>query len=152
LLVADRVNGAWQVTQTLRSAESGHFTVWGFSAPGPSGSIAAYGFDSPVPFSSWRLKCDVFAAPADCEQNGTHDLWQVWSGASPDANGDAIPDACQCFGDLDFDGAVTGSDLERLILAWGLAAPATAADLNADGVVDGFDLAFLLAAWGPCGQ
>ncbi len=152
LLVADRVNGAWQVTQTLRSAESGHFTVWGVSAPGPSGSISAYGFDSPVPFSSWRLKCDVFAAPADCEQNGTHDLWQIWSGASADSNEDSIPDACQCVGDLNQDGAVDGADLGTLLNSWGACPGTCPADFDRNGFVDGADLGALLGRWGPCGN
>lgn len=150
LLVADKVAGAWQVTQTLRSAESGNFTAWGFSAPGPNGSVAAYGFDSPEPFSSWRLKCDVFAAPADCEQDGIHDLWQIWNGTSADGNADAIPDACQCLADLDADGWVTSADLAQLIASWGPAESGAAADLTADGAVDGFDLAQLLSAWGRC--
>jgi hypothetical protein len=155
LLIAERRAGAWSVTQTLRSAETGNPTFWGYGVTfGPAGSVAAFGFDSPAPYSTWRLKCDLFAAPADCDEDSTHDLWQVWSGASTDANADGIPDDCQTPScrDADFfpDRNVNGADLGILLSQWGPATQYTVADLNRDGTVDGADLGVFLSFWGPC--
>lgn len=155
LLVADKVGGSWQITQTLRSVESGYPTFWGGGATfGPFGAVAVYGFDSPIPFSSWRLRVGVFAAQEDCDQNGVHDLWQVWSGAAADSNDDGIPDPCQVptCKDADFfpDRNVNGADLGLLLSQWGVPTQYTVADLNRDGVVDGADLGIFLAFWGPC--
>ncbi len=68
--------------------------------------------------------------------------------ASPvDANLDGVPDACECPGDLDGNGAVGGSDLAILLAAWSADGPA---DLDGDGVVGPVDLALLLGNWGGC--
>lgn len=48
-------------------------------------------------------------------------------------------------GDLDGDGAVSGSDLVMLLAAWGQPG---ASDLNANGTTEGGDLVVLLANWG----
>ncbi|MBL9118456.1 MAG: PQQ-dependent sugar dehydrogenase [Phycisphaerae bacterium] len=67
--------------------------------------------------------------------------------ASPDADGDGIPDSCESplFGDINGDGHVDGADLSILLGAWG--ASVSPADLNHDGTVDSTDLALLLGAW-----
>lgn len=155
LLVADKISATWQVTQTLRSADSGYPTFWGSGATfGPWGSVAAFGFDSPLPFSSWRFRFDVFAPSGDCDQDGTQDLWQIWTGASSDANADGVPDVCQpptCFSaDLVRDADVNGADLGILLSQWGSNGAATGSDINQDGVVNGADLATLISFWGPC--
>ena len=106
-----------------------------------------YSFDSctPVP-SSYIIEWS-----ADCNADGIVDYGQILSGQFQDANRNGIPDrVCECLGDLDADGAVTGADLGQLLAVWGAAAPGAPADLYADGSVDGFDLAYLLAGWGPC--
>jgi len=58
--------------------------------------------------------------------------------------------------DLDGSGAIDGSDLGAMLLAWGPCAPnelpCFAADLNGDAAVDGADLGDLLLAWGPVPQ
>jgi hypothetical protein len=54
-----------------------------------------------------------------------------------------------CLGDLNADGAVSGSDLVRLFGEWGTAI-AVGADLDRDGIVGNSDLALLLANWGDC--
>ncbi|MBM4111901.1 MAG: hypothetical protein FJ253_00760, partial [Phycisphaerae bacterium] len=53
--------------------------------------------------------------------------------------------------DLDCDGAVNGSDLGRLLGAWGQVggADGRVADLNGDLTVNGNDLAILLEGWEP---
>jgi hypothetical protein len=155
LLVAEKIGGVWQVVQTLRSTETGNPTLWGYAPTfGPSGSVAAFGFDSPLPFTSWRLKCDVFAPAADCDQDGGHDLWQVWSGASADVNANGTPDSCEVptcrDADLYANNHIDGADLGILLYEWGSVNPSTNADINNDGVVNGVDLGLLLAFWGPC--
>jgi hypothetical protein len=57
--------------------------------------------------------------------------------------------AMGCAGDIDGDGRVAGSDLGKVLIAWGAGAGA-AEDINRDGIVDGVDLSLLLAAWGSC--
>ncbi|MBL9121492.1 MAG: hypothetical protein JNL80_16405 [Phycisphaerae bacterium] len=67
------------------------------------------------------------------------------SALDPDGNG--VPDACECEGDVNHDRVVNAVDLAIVIGAWGGAGPA---DLDGDGIVHGSDLALLLAAWGDC--
>ncbi|PHX77001.1 MAG: hypothetical protein CK544_05895 [Planctomycetaceae bacterium] len=59
------------------------------------------------------------------------------------------PPAPACPADLDGNGLVGGSDLGRLLGAWG---PCTdcPADINGDGLVSGTDLGAMLGAWGAC--
>lgn len=65
-----------------------------------------------------------------------------------DCDGDGVPDACSCVGDLDGDNLVSGADLTILLGAWGSASKN--ADLDGDGSVGGADLAIMLGAWGSC--
>jgi hypothetical protein len=87
-------------------------------------------------------------ATPDCNGNGIPDDCDIASGTLPDP-GAGIPDPCapsECPADLDGSGTVDAADLAALLVAWG----ATAADLNGDGTTDAADLAALLAAWGAC--
>ncbi|MFN9904643.1 MAG: dockerin type I domain-containing protein [bacterium] len=59
-------------------------------------------------------------------------------------------DACQCIGDLNFDGLVNAADLSILLAFWGPVGVFEAADLTGDNVINGADLTILLARWGPC--
>jgi hypothetical protein len=53
-----------------------------------------------------------------------------------------------CEGDVNCDGVVNGSDLNRVFSAWG---PSLGRyDLNADGVVNGNDVGLLFVTWGNC--
>jgi hypothetical protein len=80
------------------------------------------------------------------------DACEIATGAS-DINHDAIPDACQCLGDILADGRIDGADLGGLLSYWG---PATssqisqACDINQDSHVNGADLGLLLSHWGAC--
>jgi hypothetical protein len=65
-------------------------------------------------------------------------------------NSNAIPDSCECLGDIFVDSIVNGGDLGVLLSQWGPAVQATASDLNRDGRVDGADLGVLLVNWGAC--
>jgi hypothetical protein len=87
----------------------------------------------------------------DCDGDGVADYAQILQGESPDANGNGIPDHCECPADLDRDGAVGGEDLAAVLFAWGATgAKAGPADLDRDGTVGANDLSVLIAAWGSC--
>jgi len=89
----------------------------------------------------------------DCNQNGISDLVETLVHPSSDANGDRVPDACQCVADIIRDNAVNAADLAIILVAWGTNGSQYAgADQDGDGVVNGSDLAAVLAAWGPCPQ
>lgn len=86
----------------------------------------------------------------DCNSNGVTDAIEVATGAAPDADGDGVPDACQCRADLFVDGFVNGVDLGVLLSQWGPAPAARPSDFNRDGFVNADDLGFLLGSWGTC--
>ena len=84
---------------------------------------------------------------ADCDGNGIGDVCQS---GFVDFNANAIPDYCECIGDLFPNGTINGADLGILLSEWGPALPTTVSDLNRDGQVNGADLGYLLNSWGPC--
>jgi formylglycine-generating enzyme required for sulfatase activity/alpha-tubulin suppressor-like RCC1 family protein len=91
---------------------------------------------------------DIAAAPSlDCNANGLLDICEIMDGAEDeDANG--ALDECQlAMGDLDLDGAISGTDLAGLLGVWGVAG-APYGDFNGDGLVNGQDLAVMLGNWG----
>ena len=58
---------------------------------------------------------------------------------------------CECIGDLDGDGRVSGDDLGALLANWGPCNGSPCpADFDRNLVVDADDLGALLANWGPC--
>ncbi len=88
---------------------------------------------------------------ADCNGDGIVDFGQLRSGDLLDVNGDTIPDACQCLGDISGDGLVNGVDLAFVLSLWGTSGGgAGASDVTGDGAVDGMDLSVVLGGWGPC--
>lgn len=74
--------------------------------------------------------------------------------AVADVDGDLVPDACDCPGDLDASGTVDAADLAIVIGAWGQDgrqnSVQSAADIDGDGSVGAFDLSILLSMWGGC--
>lgn len=60
--------------------------------------------------------------------------------------GAQLPALANCPGDLNADGAVDGSDLGKLIRAWGT----PFGDLDGDGATGSADVGLLLDGWGPC--
>jgi hypothetical protein len=74
---------------------------------------------------------------------------ELLCGECIDANGNGVPDGCECLADLDGDGLVSTADLLTLLGAWG-PNPGHPADLDGDGIVGTSDLLALLAAWGAC--
>jgi hypothetical protein len=99
---------------------------------------------------------DALDVVVDCNTNGMPDYYDIAYGTSADADGNGIPDECECPADLTGDGIVNGFDLALLLGAWtGAVAyapcpPIAPADLNGDCFVNGVDLALLLGSWGPC--
>jgi len=92
-----------------------------------------------------------FDAPTDdCNGNEMLDLLDIAGGASADVNRNAVPDECECVGDLDGDAVVGLADLSILLASFGTAAGAEPfeGDLNRDGAVDLADLSILLARFG----
>ena len=96
---------------------------------------------------------------ADCNANGVVDFGEIRNGLATDANGDHIPDECQCAthpglccdGDVIESGTVDGVDLAAILATWGTdGGKYPRADVDGSGVVDGADLAIVLGDWGPC--
>lgn len=85
---------------------------------------------------------------ADCDDDGVVDRGAVAMGIVQDLNGNFIPDACECLGDIDQSGSVDSSDMAVLLGRWGDMGGAP--DLDLSGLVDAADLVVLLANWGPC--
>ena len=87
----------------------------------------------------------AFHGLSDCQPNATIDICDITDGTSDDANGNGIPDECECSGDLDGDGDVDLSDLAILLGAYNAT---DAGDLDGDSDTDISDLAMLLANYG----
>jgi hypothetical protein len=131
-------NTAYAFRMEFHEGNGGQFCFLEW-APPSAGSDPAY---ETVPPTAFRM------ATPDCNGNGIPDDCDIASGTLPDP-GAGIPDPCapsECPADLDGSGTVDAADLAALLVAWG----ATAADLNGDGTTDAADLAALLAAWGAC--
>jgi len=81
---------------------------------------------------------------ADCNSNGTADVFDLLDGAAADCNDNLVPDSCDIAGGFSLDGNVNGIPDECEV------APACPADISGDGLVNVTDLLALLAAWGAC--
>jgi hypothetical protein len=116
----------------------------------------ACGFDAvATPWSGevYVLKSALEQQCIDCDNTGTADVIEIANGLSTDTNQNNIPDTCECIGDIDLNGATSGSDLGIMLAYWGSVTTESlslASDLNADGFVNGADLGTLLAHWGAC--
>jgi hypothetical protein len=87
---------------------------------------------------------------SDCDDDGVGDACRIAEGSS-DANGNGIPDSCECLGDATGNGTIDGLDLAVILGAWGGSGNGEFdADVNDDGIVDAQDLTFVLGSWGPC--
>jgi hypothetical protein len=102
---------------------------------------------SPIDAGTIDLACVTIESSPDCNSNGGPDLDDIGGGDSQDADGDGIPDECQCLADLDGDDVVDVNDVLILIGQFGQPGEA---DFDGDGLVDADDLLVLLAAWGNC--
>ena len=149
--------GGWvDMTETakLTASDAGSFDNFGFSVS-ISGDMAVMGawHDDDVcpgdPPNCNSGSAYVFRGFSDCNDNGTLDLCDIADGTSTDANGNGVPDDCECLADLDGDSSVGILDLLALLAAWG-SNPGHPADFNNDTTVGVLDLLTLLANWGPC--
>lgn len=84
---------------------------------------------------------------ADCNANLVDDADDIASGTSQDANGDGVPDECECPTDLDGNGTTDLGDLSILLAGFGCASEC-AVDFNGDGATDLADLSQLLVEFG----
>jgi len=101
----------------------------------------------------WSVSIDdvVIVPVEDCDGDGIVDGLAIIDGMASDTDGDGVPDACECRGDVDGDGTVDGVELSILLGSWGHAIPETL-DADGDGVAGGADLAMLLGMWGRCSR
>ena len=85
----------------------------------------------------------------NCNANGRSDVCDILDGTSDDANGNGIPDECECVWDLDGDTKVGVTDLLDLLSRRGTD-PGAPPGIDGNAIVDVADLSALLANWGPC--
>jgi hypothetical protein len=112
-------------------------SVMAFGAPGRSECAFASGA--------------VYAADLqfDCDTDGVPDALSIARGDG-DQDGDGLPNACDCIGDLDGDRLVSTADLSLLLLDFDSTGWPLPADLDENGFVDTGDLALLLLYFDPC--
>ncbi|MCH8153323.1 MAG: hypothetical protein IH830_13235 [Planctomycetes bacterium] len=149
--------GGWvDMTETakLTASDAGSFDNFGFSVSisGDMALMGAWHDDDVCPGDPPNCNSGsayVFRGFSDCNDNGTLDLCDIADGTSTDANGNGVPDDCECLADLDGDSSVGILDLLALLPAWGTD-PGGPPDFDGDGTVGILDLLTLLANWGPC--
>jgi len=111
-------------------------------------------FDPPGDADAWvNMSVDDFSLiGADCNGNGVLDAQDIADEESNDANGNRVPDECECIADLDGNGKVRVPDLIILLGAWGPCPAPCPADIHGsgDGIVRLDDILLLLGSWGPC--
>jgi enediyne biosynthesis protein E4 len=84
----------------------------------------------------------------DCNRNCVADVSDIETGTSADADGNGIPDECECRADFNNNGEVEINDFLILFAYWGASGPE--ADLTGDNTVDIQDLLVLIISFGPC--
>ena len=104
---------------------------------------------SPIDAGSIQQLCLVLETAPDCNGNGVPDGDDIDGGSSEDADGDGIPDECQCMADIDGNGSVDVTDLLTVIADWGCTS-GCAGDLDGNGVVNVTDLLAVISSWGEC--
>jgi len=107
--------------------------------------------DADVDFDDFEAFVLRYSGPlVDCNNNTRLDLRDILTGESQDADGDAIPDECECLPDINNDGSVGLADLAVMLSNFGTTGTATPeqGDLDFDRDVDLADLSVLLSAFG----
>lgn len=74
----------------------------------------------------------------------------LFQGAWTDLGGNDFNAICSCFGDIDGDGIIGGSDLSIVLSGWQSGPGANEGDLSGDGETDAVDMALILSNWGVC--
>jgi hypothetical protein len=99
----------------------------------------------------FELFASPYVDPDECTQSYiTMAVEYTWFGTN-DANGDGVPDDCECPGDGNEDGTVDIVDFLNLLADWGETdSPYDVAPDGGDGFVGIEDFLFMLAVWGPC--
>jgi len=114
----------------------------------PDGSVTGWGngagADVPSDLRVWLLDEVII----DCNGNGTADLEDIATGYSEDANANNVPDECECFADVNGDGAGNVLDILMLLENWGQTGPI--GDTTNDGTVNVDDILYILDNWGAC--
>lgn len=115
--------------------------------------------DPTVPPRSWvTYGHQLLASDFNVEEPQSNETFELFAAAPDmvcaglfrapiDANGNGVPDLCECTADLDGDGDVDAGDLSTLIGSWGTSG---LGDLDGDNAVGPADLALLLGMWGTC--
>ena len=143
------------------TGEPWSFAPWAAPEPNYCDEVALTFRSSPQWNNYYPAHADVaiYEWSADCNANGVVDFGEIRNGLATDANGDHIPDECQCAthpglccdGDVIESGTVDGVDLAAILATWGTdGGKYPRADVDGSGVVDGADLAIVLGDWGPC--
>ena len=142
------VGGTWVEQQQLLPAPGPSTASFGRSVS-LSGDVALIGANGEAALAGGAYMYTGLMG-LDCNANGRADACDIFfGGARADANGNGIPDTCECPWDLDGSGTVGITDLLALLGAWG-PNPGHPADFDGDGVVGIIDFLDLLANWGPC--
>jgi len=76
------------------------------------------------------------------------DVLDIWDGTSQDSNNDGVLDECECFADVNGDGAGNVLDILMLLENWGQTGPI--GDTTNDGTVNVDDILYILDNWGAC--
>lgn len=136
-----------QVAKLLASdAESGD--AFGYAVTTDGSTIMVGAFIGPgIALNSGTVY--LFTGLTDCNGNKTEDLCDIATGQSTDADGNGVPDSCECPWDLDGSSSVGITDLLGILAAWG-SNPGGPPDFDGDGSVNIADLLATLGNWGPC--
>ena len=141
------LDGTWLEQQRLLPAPGPWTTFFGRSVA-LSGDVALIGANGEDAQAGGAYMYTGLVG-LDCNANGRSDACDILFGLREDANGNGIPDTCECPWDLDGGGTVGIKDFLALLAAWG-PNPGHPADFDGDGVVGITDFLALLANWGAC--
>jgi len=144
-----RSGQSWSQAAKLLASDGGFVESLGCSAS-ISGDTAIVGARNDDGVDENSGAAYVFGSLFDCNGNVTLDICDITEGTSQDANGNGVPDECDCPGDLDGDWDIDLSDLARLLSNYGMTGGASYADgdIDFDSDVDLADLAALLSIYG----
>ena len=145
-------DGEWQETKLV--ASNGVADDWFGHSVAIDGSIAVIGADGRDEQGSESGSAYVFEGllGPDCNDNGSADFCDIFTGQSDDGDANGVPDECApCVpADIDGTGDVGIGDFLQVLAQWGPCPPNCFADIDGDGEVGILDFLLVLALWGPC--
>jgi hypothetical protein len=161
--IAPNGQGCNPSSWTWVTGEAWTYAPWASPEPNYCDEIALTFRSGPQWNNYYPVHLDVAIIEwsADCNNNGVVDFGEIRNGFAVDANGNNIPDECECASDPTLaiccpedivkDGAVNAIDLAAILNTWGTdGGKFPRADVDGSGTVDGADLAAVLSQWGPC--